>query len=339
MHTHALRHLGEEAHCVIVRNGSDIVAVGNGTRGAIFALYELADKILGVDPWWRFTQNTPEYQGTIEVDEHFASVVPPPAFKYRGVFTNDEDLLGYFRRDPAGKSVFDLRTWDTIFETLLRAKANMIIPGTTPNPDEPQIELANNRGLAISQSHFEVMDFGALQWLNGDVAPRSLYNWTTNPDIMAHTWKAAIAANADKDFIWTVGLRGLWDYACVRKRQRVLFRGFTVYDAGKRVCIHVRIHQPTSFDLIHSRIPAVGAGYARLCTGDLIPPRYILLAILDLDLFLLSTRHNGVVFTTLEARSRSILVFGTPQWCSIHNTRGVSFAPIFVSKVLPGRHV
>ena len=38
------------------------------------------------------------------------------------------------------------------------------------------------------------------------------YNWTTNPDGMAHTWRACIAANADKDMIWTVGLRGLWDY-------------------------------------------------------------------------------------------------------------------------------
>eukprot|EP01045_Picozoa_sp_COSAG04_P034532 COSAG04_NODE_7602_length_1100_cov_1.450549_1_plen_33_part_10 len=33
----------------------------------------------------------------------------------------------------------------------------MIIPGTSPNPDEKHIALANRRGLAISQSHFEVM--------------------------------------------------------------------------------------------------------------------------------------------------------------------------------------
>ena len=36
-------------------------------------------------------------------------MLAPPAFKYRGVFTNDEDLLGYFRRDPMGEAVFDLR--------------------------------------------------------------------------------------------------------------------------------------------------------------------------------------------------------------------------------------
>jgi hypothetical protein len=68
--------------------------------GQYLRRYELADKVLGVDPWWRFTQNTPEYLGQIELATSFESIVPPPVFEYRGIFTNDEDLLGYFRRDP-----------------------------------------------------------------------------------------------------------------------------------------------------------------------------------------------------------------------------------------------
>jgi hypothetical protein len=51
--------------------------------------------------------------------------------------------------------------------------------------------------------------------LDGTVsfANQHRYNWTTQPDIMAHTWRACIAANKGKpDFIWTVGMRGLWDY-------------------------------------------------------------------------------------------------------------------------------
>eukprot|EP00038_Savillea_parva_P011295 m.196480 g.196480 ORF g.196480 m.196480 type:complete len:864 (-) comp19831_c0_seq1:58-2649(-) len=203
---------GAEAHCVLTTSNGSIVVTGNTTRGAMYALYEFSEKVLGVDPWWRFTDNSPAYLGSIDIDEGFASIVQPPAFVYRGVFTNDEDLLGYFRLDPAGETVFDLGTWNQIYETLLRAKCNMIIPGTSPNPDERHIALANRRGLTVSQSHFEIVNFGALMWLDGDVAPRELYNWTTNPDAMAHTWKAAIAANADKDMIWTVGLRGLWDY-------------------------------------------------------------------------------------------------------------------------------
>jgi len=41
--------LGAEAHCVLaVTNGSEtaIVATGNGTRGAIYALYALAETVL-----------------------------------------------------------------------------------------------------------------------------------------------------------------------------------------------------------------------------------------------------------------------------------------------------
>lgn len=204
-----------------VQNGSStsIVATGNGTRGAIFALYTLAETVLGVDPWWRVTDHAPAYVagGSLTLPADFSVVHAPPAFSYRGVFTNDEDLLGYFRHDPLGESVFSLDTWNMIFETLLRAKCNMIIPGTSPNPDEKHIALANRRGLVTSQSHFEVMDFGAKEWLDGDVAPRAIYNWTTNPDVMAHTWKAAIEANKDKEMIWTVGLRGLWDYAMCPK--------------------------------------------------------------------------------------------------------------------------
>ena len=51
---------------------------------------------------WRFTDHAPGYVGEIDVPADFSVVVPPPAFKYRGVFTNDEDLLGYFRADPMG---------------------------------------------------------------------------------------------------------------------------------------------------------------------------------------------------------------------------------------------
>ena len=81
---------GEEAHCVVVQNGS-LVATGNTTRGAIFALFEMAEVVLGVvDPWWRFTMNTPPYLGQINISTSFASIHPPPAFRYRGFFTNDK---------------------------------------------------------------------------------------------------------------------------------------------------------------------------------------------------------------------------------------------------------
>ena len=46
----------------------------------------------------------------------------PPTFKHRTVFLNDEELLGFFRRDPLGEQIFDPSTVDAILQTLLRVR-------------------------------------------------------------------------------------------------------------------------------------------------------------------------------------------------------------------------
>ena len=118
------------------------------------------------------------------------------------------------------QDVYDLNTANQIYETVLRNKANLVIPGTSTNPDERHIALAARRGLAIHHSHFEVVGFGPYMWLDGDAAPRNTYNWSQHPDLMAHTWKAAIDAQKDFEVVWTVGLRGLWDYTYCGKEAK-----------------------------------------------------------------------------------------------------------------------
>ena len=105
--------------------------------------------------------------------EGFASVHKPPAFKYRGVFTNDEDMLGHLRPDPLGQGLFGLETANQLYETILRNKANLIVPGTTTNADEPHIALAHRRGLAIAHSHFEIVGLGTFRWLDGSSSPNN----------------------------------------------------------------------------------------------------------------------------------------------------------------------
>eukprot|EP00039_Didymoeca_costata_P032960 m.40100 g.40100 ORF g.40100 m.40100 type:complete len:827 (+) comp9627_c0_seq1:100-2580(+) len=204
---------GVESHCIMASpQNQSIVVTGNGTRGAIFALYTFSEQILGVDPWYRFTGIQPTYTPSMSLSSSLKITVAAPKFEFRGFFTNDEDMLGYFRSDPLGEAVFDTYTWDAIFETLLRNKGNMIIPGTSPNPDEKSLKLAFKRGIVVSQSHFEILGFGAREWLDAHPAPRSTYNWTAHPDLLAHVWEAAVDAQSDKEVIFTVGLRGLWDY-------------------------------------------------------------------------------------------------------------------------------
>jgi hypothetical protein len=162
--------VGAESHCVIEQNVS-LVATGNTTRGAMYT-----EELMGVDPWYRFSFNQPSFRGRIYVPDGFAPIHAPPAFKYRGLFTNDEDMLGYLRSDPLGKSLLDLRTASELYETILLNKANFVIPGTTTNPDKPHIALAHRRRLALAHSHFDIAGLGTFRWLDGREAPKQTYN-------------------------------------------------------------------------------------------------------------------------------------------------------------------
>ena len=105
-------------------------------------------------------------------------------------------------------------TVDLILETLLRAKGNTIILGTTPYPDERSLKLAARRGVVVTASHFEILGFNAFAWSRAyGGESRQLWDWRKHPDLMAATWRAAIEAQKDYETIWSLGLRGLNDYA------------------------------------------------------------------------------------------------------------------------------
>jgi len=71
-----------------------IYVVGYDVRGTIYAIYAFAEEVLGVDPWWYFTDNDPSYVGSISVIDNLQIIESSPVFENRGWFVNDEDLLG-----------------------------------------------------------------------------------------------------------------------------------------------------------------------------------------------------------------------------------------------------
>lgn len=160
---------GWESHCVKTfasgPNGYPaIVATGTGKRGAIFGAYAFSEHVLGVNPWYHFTDDAPAYQGSIDVNASMSLTWAPPMFTHRAWFPNDEDILGGFRADPAGKSVFDLATWDKICETLLRLKGNTMLVGTNPFPDEDSVALVARRGIVVQHHHYNLCGINMLQW-------------------------------------------------------------------------------------------------------------------------------------------------------------------------------
>jgi hypothetical protein len=139
-----------------------LVATGSGVRGAIFGAYAFAEAVLGVNPWWIINDDPPAYRGAVTLPPGFNVTAAPPAFKYRGLFFNDEDLLGYARASPSGGGVFDERTYDQLYQTALRLKANTVLPATNPFPDEAAYALAARRGLVVTHHHYDLL--GLSEW-------------------------------------------------------------------------------------------------------------------------------------------------------------------------------
>lgn len=185
-----------------------VCLTGADMRGTIYAIYEFSQKILGVDPMYLWTDKQPAKRASIPLPADFTHTWPSPVFKYRGFFTNDEDLLtGWVVPKKGEQTGIALSTWDMVFETILRLKGNMVVPGTWIFPDDAQVQAAAERGLIINQHHAIPLGVNVARWPDG--VP---YNFSTHPEILEQAWKDAVALyKPDEEVLWSVGLRGLSD--------------------------------------------------------------------------------------------------------------------------------
>jgi hypothetical protein len=187
---------GSSAQHVLLLTGSDV-------RGVIYAIYDFAQRFLGVDPLYWWTDHAPARQTSVTVPAGFVET-QGPTFHYRGWFMNDEDLMTGWAPGDAEGSGISLEVWDRVFEALLRLKGDMIIPNTFVFPYEPQVRAAGERGLIINQHHQEPLGLNTYQW-PPDV-PYTL-------ERLEAAWKCAVSQYPkDLEIVWTVGLRGKYDH-------------------------------------------------------------------------------------------------------------------------------
>jgi hypothetical protein len=205
-----------EAHAIVVKAVSapaqqhHVYLTGNSERAEVFAMYTFAERVLGVQPLWWWTDTLPVYRGTLSFPnptENVAIEFGAPVFQQRGWFPNDEDLLGNFKPDPLGQSVFSAETWNRIAEALLRLKGNLVIAGTVSFPDESHYEVLARRGVAASMQHFTMLGVNTWRWPQG--IP---YSFNENPEIQEFAWQASVDAYKGREAVWTIGYRGLNDY-------------------------------------------------------------------------------------------------------------------------------
>ena len=185
-----------------------VVLTGPDIRGTIYAMYQFSQDYLGVDPMYYWTGKKPQRRDRIILPGSLQRLFPPPLFKYRGFFINDEDLLtGWAPGEKTDHSGISLAVMSRIYETILRLKGNIVVPGTWIFPNDPQVKLAGERGLILTQHHAMPLGVNVARW------PANVpYNFSTHPQILERAWKDAVAAyEPHQQILWSVGLRGLSD--------------------------------------------------------------------------------------------------------------------------------
>ena len=181
--------------------GDTVVVASHHVRGVMFGLLEISRR-LGIDPLGYFTDVSP--RPPAETRLSYPILSEPPAFKYRGFFINEEDLLAAWK----GPGPIPMEVFDRIFLTILRLRGNMVLPGTYVAPDSPILDLAAQRGLVAAQHHFQVVgtDVGRLS-----AGRRRKYSFVRFPEETTETWRRAIRANKHRETVWTLGYRGMND--------------------------------------------------------------------------------------------------------------------------------
>jgi hypothetical protein len=192
-----------------------LVVAGSDRRGAAFALFTLSRQ-MGVSPWYWWADVPVAQHAAIYVDGR-PHVQHEPSVQYRGIFLNDED---WGLRPWATKNM-DLalgnigpRTYERIFELLLRLHANTLWPAMHPgtlafNAVPENAKLADKWGIVMGSSHSEALLRNNVgEWDEKRDGP---WNYQINRAVIDAYWDRRVRENAGYENFYTVGMRGVHD--------------------------------------------------------------------------------------------------------------------------------
>lgn len=204
-----------------------LLVIGSDRRGTAFGLTSLSEAI-GVSPWYWWDDVTPEKKSALYV-EPGPFVQGEPSVQYRGIFINDERFGGWARW---AEQTFDKetgkvgpKTYQKVFELLLRLKANYLWPAMHPgtrafNDDPENARLADEYAIVMGSSHCEQMlrnnegEWKAVNVLAKVRGEKGLgdFNYITNRKTMQDYWETRVKTNGKYENTYTLGLRGIHDY-------------------------------------------------------------------------------------------------------------------------------
>lgn len=201
----------------IIKNYHDnLFIVGSDIRGTVFGIFEVAER-LGISPWKWWADVTPLKKGSMTLDLPPEGIEAGPSVQYRGIFLNDEDwgLQPWAANtfEPETKDIGP-KTYEKIFQLLLRLKANTIWPAMHPCTRAffsipGNKEMAEKYHIYIGTSHAEPMLRNNVdEWNEQEYGE---YNFFQNSIRVKQYWQKRITEAKNGNNIITMGMRGIHD--------------------------------------------------------------------------------------------------------------------------------
>ena len=210
--------LRREAYQHSISEGQLVIA-GSDRRGTIYGIYEFCE-MLGVSPWY--------FWADVPVRKRQAFTLPKrylkadyPSVEYRGIFINDEEELEAWVQNYMKEPTIGVKTYEKVFELLLRLKANYIWPAMHVNSFNLKPEngaLADRMGLVVGTSHCDMLMRSNNRewkpWIRKKGYTDAVYDYSIegrNRDILKEYWRESVEQNRDFEVCYTLGMRGIHD--------------------------------------------------------------------------------------------------------------------------------
>jgi hypothetical protein len=201
----------------IKKQEQNLIVAGSDVRGTVYAVFEIAEE-LGVSPWKWWADVNPIAKKELVLQLPSKGIIEKPSVQYRGIFLNDED----WGLQPWAAKTFEPetgdigpKTYEKIFQLLLRLKANTIWPAMHPCTKgfftiNGNKEIAEKYHMIIGSSHAEPMLRNNVdEWKKnfGD------YNYFTNSTQVNKYWQDRLdeIKSANNEVVMTLGMRGVHD--------------------------------------------------------------------------------------------------------------------------------
>ena len=202
----------------IQKEKNNLVVTGSDVRGTVYAIFEIAEQ-LGISPWKWWADVRPLKKDKAILQLPRKGIISGPSVQYRGIFLNDED----WALQPWAAKTFEPetgdigpKTYEKIFQLLLRLKANTIWPAMHPSTKgfftlPGNKEMAQKYHIVIGSSHAEPMLRNNVDEWKPKVYGE--YNYFTNKTKVDKYWQDRLdeLKPAQNETIMTLGMRGVHD--------------------------------------------------------------------------------------------------------------------------------